>query len=56
MQIEPAKLCHYVLSDLQKSGSKRTRYKKEMMSPGSGSVHWRPLANIPIHLNKFAER
>ncbi|KAG0373339.1 THUMP domain-containing protein 1 [Mortierella sp. AD032] len=26
MQIEPAKLCHYVLSDLQKSGSKRTRY------------------------------
>ncbi|KAF9933857.1 THUMP domain-containing protein 1 [Linnemannia zychae] len=26
MDIEPTKLCHYVLSDLQKSGSKRTRY------------------------------
>ncbi|KAK5801772.1 hypothetical protein F5H01DRAFT_354630 [Linnemannia elongata] len=26
MDIEPSKLCHYVLSDLQKSGSKRTRY------------------------------
>ncbi|KAF9134642.1 THUMP domain-containing protein 1 [Mortierella sp. 14UC] len=26
MGIEPARLCHYVLSDLQKSGSKRTRY------------------------------
>ncbi|KAK3833366.1 MAG: hypothetical protein JOS17DRAFT_740295 [Linnemannia elongata] len=26
MEIEPSKLCHFVLSDLQKSGSKRTRY------------------------------
>ncbi|KAG0201679.1 THUMP domain-containing protein 1 [Mortierella sp. GBA30] len=26
MDIEPSVLCHYVLSDLQKSGSKRTRY------------------------------
>ncbi|KAG0215068.1 THUMP domain-containing protein 1 [Mortierella sp. NVP41] len=26
MDIEPARLCHYVLTDLQNSGSKRTRY------------------------------
>ncbi|KAF9951964.1 THUMP domain-containing protein 1 [Mortierella alpina] len=26
MDIEPSSLCHYVLSDLQQSGSKRTRY------------------------------
>ncbi|KAG0242619.1 hypothetical protein B0O80DRAFT_433454 [Mortierella sp. GBAus27b] len=26
MEIEPSVLCHYVLSDLQKSGSKRTRF------------------------------
>ncbi|KAG9062985.1 THUMP domain-containing protein 1 [Linnemannia hyalina] len=56
MDIEPSKLCHYVLSDLQKSGSKRTRYKKEMMSPGDDSVHWRSLANMPIRLNKYCMR
>ncbi|KAF9914593.1 THUMP domain-containing protein 1 [Lobosporangium transversale] len=26
MEIEPSSLCHYVLSELQKSGTKRTRY------------------------------
>lgn len=55
MDIEPSKLCHYVLSDLQKSASKRTRYENEMMSLGNDSVHWRSLVNTPIHLNKFAE-
>ncbi|KAG0048001.1 THUMP domain-containing protein 1 [Gryganskiella cystojenkinii] len=26
MDIEPSKLCHYILTDLQKTGNKRTRY------------------------------